>query len=170
MNFVRGQFEKKDTVTQTLFGDTPASARDGRVMEHRSTEELAGTDSLVAHVDFPTVTDVELSQGTQRKQEGILGAFLNKAMEKDLAEPPECMVCWSAPPIFVFAACGHQGLCKKCRKYMMIKSYIEGRVKPMHPGDVSMKLAKKVTVLCPVCRSRSKIPHVSEFKGPTYAV
>ena len=85
---------------------------------------------------------------------------------------PECMICLSRPPTFVFQSCGHLGVCGPCRKWMCKHEYNRGKTsRRVAPGEVTMDKAGSVRVRCPLCMMRpTRVVYKGEFRGKTYNV
>ena len=85
---------------------------------------------------------------------------------------PECMVCLSRVPHWVFASCGHLGLCGDCRKWMCKAQFNKHKSEQcqVSPSKLTMNKAGKVMLQCPYCRRTTQLVHHTEHQGTTYAV
>ena len=82
---------------------------------------------------------------------------------------PECMICLSRPPTFIFQACGHSGVCGPCRKYMCRHEYSQGKTsKPVAPAEVTMDKAGSLKVRCPLCTRPTRMVYKDAFRGQVY--
>ena len=77
---------------------------------------------------------------------------------------PECMICLSRPPTFVFQACGHMGVCGPCRKWMCKHEYNKGKTsRRVAPGELRMDKVGSVRVRCPLCMGPSRMVYVQGY-------
>lgn len=82
---------------------------------------------------------------------------------------PECMICLSRPPTFVFQACGHMGVCGPCRKWMCKHEYNKGKTSRRRaPGELTMEKVGSVRVRCPLCMGPTRMVYKDTFRGKTY--
>ena len=90
---------------------------------------------------------------------------------RDEAES-ECMVCLSRVPNWVFASCGHLGVCGDCRKWMCKAQFNKHKSEQCQvtPSKLTMNKAGTVMLQCPYCRRLTRVVHHTEHQGTTYAV
>jgi len=84
----------------------------------------------------------------------------------------ECMVCLSRVPNWVFASCGHLGVCGDCRKWMCKAQFNKHKSEQCQvtPSKLTMNKAGTVMLQCPYCRRLTRVVHHTEHQGTTYAV
>ena len=85
---------------------------------------------------------------------------------------PECMVCLSRKPIWVFESCGHRGVCGECRKWMCKAQFNKNKSEQcrVSPANLTMDKAGKVMLQCPYCRRSTRAVHHNGYQGTTYNV
>ena len=89
-----------------------------------------------------------------------------------VADDPECGVCLSRPPSFVFKACRHYGVCGCCRNWMCKQQFNANKGKSFQVSPSTMKVSKvqNVAISCPYCRKLTKAVHHSKFDGEMFVV
>ena len=92
-------------------------------------------------------------------------------VEEELVDP-ECMVCLSRPPVFVFKKCGHLGVCASCCKWMRKEQFNKNKAEPnkIPYGELTMVKVKRVQVRCPYCRELTGTVEEEEYRGVKYIV
>ena len=82
---------------------------------------------------------------------------------------PECMICLSRPPTFVYEKCGHLGVCGPCRKWMCVAQYNKRKTTGrLAPREVRMDKAAQARVPCPYCRELTTMVYKDKFRGSMY--
>ena len=82
------------------------------------------------------------------------------------------MVCMARAPTFVFANCGHLGVCGHCGKWMLTKQYNNAKSKDnqLPFAELAWKKIEEVKVSCPICRETTRILHRTKHSGIFFAV
>jgi hypothetical protein len=80
---------------------------------------------------------------------------------------PECMVCLSRPPRFVFQACRHYGVCAHCRTWMCKSQFNASKTPRCQESLATLKTEKvrNVAIKCPICRQVTRVVHSDQYKG-----
>ena len=89
-----------------------------------------------------------------------------------VADDPECGVCLSRPPTFVFKACRHFGVCGCCRNWMCKQQFNANKGKSCQVSPATLKVSKveNVAISCPYCRTLTKAVHHTNFVGEKFVV
>ena len=77
---------------------------------------------------------------------------------------PLCIICMDHRPSFLFQACGHLCLCKKCRKMIYLKEVKPKKTRTLQEWNILYGKQRK----CPMCNQSSTCVCCETYKGNIY--